>query len=133
MRLPIFPPGSPVRVLVTNLYDLLQAQNGTLPERDVRNLAFHRAEIDLRVLSLEIPTRLIDCLGLTADPEGTNRLSPVRAMIHGQQATIQPFRGSGELLVIGHITLTALGLMLDKDGDLVDDPFPQRFGPLDAV
>ena len=126
MRLPIFPPGSPVTGIVTNLYDLLQAQSGTLSERDVRNLVFHRAEIDLRVLSLEIPARLIDCLGLSPEPEGTNRLSPVRVMIDGRLGTIQPFRGSGELLVIGHITLTALGLMLDKDGNLVDDPFPAR-------
>lgn len=129
MHLPIFPPGSPVRVVVTNLYDLLQAQNGSLPERDVRHISSHRATIDLGVLSLEIPTRFIHLLGLTAEPEGTNRLSPVRVMINGQQATLPPCRGSGELLVIGHMTLTALGLALDTDGNLIDDPFPQRFGP----
>jgi hypothetical protein len=125
MRLPNLP-GLPLKVLVTNLYDMLLAEKGILPERDVRNFLFRRAEVELRVLSLEIPTRFIDFLGVTADPEGTNRLSPVRVVIKGRLGTIQPFRGSGESLVIGHTTLTALGLMLDKNGDLIDDPYPSR-------
>jgi hypothetical protein len=104
----------------------MQAQKGSLNEREVRSAMFMGAKIDLRVLSLEIPTECIDSLGLTADPEGTDRLSLVRVAIGDKMATIQPFRGTGNRLVIGHITLTALGLILDKHGDLVDDPFPFR-------
>jgi hypothetical protein len=126
------PPRS-LEVLVTNVYDLVQAQNGTLDEDKVRDVVYHFVKVDLQVLSLEIPTQHIPLLGLTADPEGTNRLSPVRVNIEGRQATIPPCRGAGDALVIGHLTLTALGLMLDKAGNLVDDPFPARWGPLDGV
>lgn len=125
-------PCFPLEVAVTNLYDVFEERNGRREEKAVRGVLVRGAGVDLRVLSLELPPDIVEQLGLTADPEGTDRLSPVRLTIMGRCATVPPCRGASNKVVVGHVALTALGLKLDTDGQLVDDPFPVRFGPLDV-
>jgi hypothetical protein len=116
----------PPMVGITNLYDLLAAEHGSLDERDVRGVGVQGAVVDLDVLSLELPADIVELLGLTAKRAGSRRLSPVRLQIRDRQATIEPFLASGNQVVIGHVSLTALGLKYDPEWGLMDDNYPSR-------
>ena len=129
-------PRLPLVVGIYNLYDLYEADSGRRDERAVRSVAYRGVEIDLQVLSLELPPDEARALGLCPDPEragqdpnSTSRLSPVRVVIGDRMATVSPYRGAANKVVIGHTALLALGLALDADGQVIDDPFPIRFGP----
>lgn len=129
-------PRLPLVVGVYNAYDVFEEQSGRRDEWAVRSIAVRGAGVDLRVLSLELPADIIERLGLCPDPERANqdptptrRLSPVRLLIRGRFATVAPYRGASDNVVVGHTALLALGLALDAGGDLIDDPFPARWGP----
>jgi hypothetical protein len=109
---------------ITNLYDLLAAQHGSIDEREVRGVGIEGAVVDLDVLSLELPADIVELLGLTVERAGSRRLSPIRLQIRDRQATIQPFLTSGNRVVIGHVSLTALGLKYDPEWGLMDDTIP---------
>src|SRR5262245_14150360 len=96
----------PLKLTITNLYDIYCARGGSLAEEDVRSIGIAGAAVDLRVLSLELPAGVVETLGLTAAREGSNRLTPVRLTIKGRTCTVEPFRSTGERVVVGHIALT---------------------------
>ena len=125
MTIPSVPvPQSTVRIW--NLYDVLAAQNGTLEQSEVRGLGVEDWVVDLNVLSLELPSQIVEYLGLTAERVGSRRLSPVRVDFRDRKATIEPFLGSREQVVIGHVFLTALNLKYDAEWGLIDDTILSR-------
>src|SRR5438270_5173753 len=120
-------PGGPYEadVTLTNLYDACLNRRGNLDDAQVRSVRVLGAAVDMSVLSVELPPDIIEILGLTPAGQG-GRLTPIEVTIRGRTCSLDPFASGGKGVVIGHIPLTALGLMLDAEGWLSDDPYPSR-------
>jgi hypothetical protein len=110
-------------LVIYNLYDVLSLQHG---HTDVHGVGVLDWVVDPNVLSLDLPPRTVELLGLSAEEVGSRRLAPVRLSIHNRQATIAPFLTTGNQVVIGHVALTALGLKYDPEWGLMDDTYPSR-------
>ena len=112
--------------LITNLFDTSLARRKSDSNDPVRSVLVLNPKIDPNVLSLLLPTRIADVLGLLELRLNPKRLNPIRLTLRGSTCSVEPFETSGDQIVIGGIPLTALGLMLDSTGQLVDDPYPSR-------
>lgn len=116
----------PLRVTITNLYDAHLVRRGQLEETRARSILVLGPVVDLCVLSLTPPAEVVEFLGLAEGRAGTDRLFPVELTIRDRTCSIDAFRSTDDRVVIGHVALTALGLKLDPELGVVEDPYPGR-------
>jgi hypothetical protein len=121
----VFGPPGRTDVVITNCYDACLNRRGSLDDRQVRNIGVEGAVVDVNTLSVSLPAEIIEFLGLAGAGSG-GRLTPVEITIRGRTCTVDPFESACDQVVIGRVPLIALGLTLDPDGWLIDDPFPSR-------
>lgn len=116
-----------VRAKIENLEDVFMVANGVIEPGQVRSLIVDDAMVDLKVLGLLLPARLIRQLGLLPTtlrprrtPSGTvsvQMYEAVRLTIHERDCVmeVQEIQGDSPILV-GRLPLLALDWVIDSEG-----------------
>ncbi len=119
---------------VENLEDLWEAKRGLRPASDVRQLALTDALVDTGTVSLSLPPRLIQQLGLTptttkmtrtaGGPRLATLYEAVRLTIQDRSCTVDVLEvPEGVPALVGQVALEILDFVIDPKGQrLIGNP-----------
>jgi predicted aspartyl protease len=123
-----------VSATIENVYDLYEADKGTIPADQVRKLEVSDALVDTGAAYLAMPRKLIDQLGLrpfgvrqartTAGITSVAMFGLVRLTIQGRSCHVEVSEvAEGCPGLIGQLPLEALDFVIDPKGQrLIGDP-----------
>ena len=123
-----------VTALIENNRDVIAADEGRLPESEIRRIEAHDARVDTGATYVSMPLRLIDQLGLerikTVEAKTTAGLmsfgifEPVKLTIQGRDCEVRVAEVADSCpVLIGYIPLEMLDFIVDpKNQRLIGNP-----------
>ncbi len=123
-----------VTALIENNYDVRQAEEGQIPEAEIRRIEVHDARVDTGATYVSMPLRLINQLGLkriktvvaktTAGPMSFGIFELVKLTIQGRDCEVRVAEVADNCpVLIGYIPLELLDFVVDsKNQRLIGNP-----------